>query len=93
MGGESIQTVGDGLRIQSTRQIELQFICAAARSFRQAGKLFCNEVCFDRGRWKNKVGDYQEDNRPGAVQDKPQGEENPMLQALKALAEQGKNDM
>ena len=29
----------------------------------------------------------QEDNRPGAVQEKPQGEENPILAGLKALAE------
>lgn len=31
----------------------------------------------------------QEDNRPNAVQEKPQGEENPVLQALKAIAEKG----
>ena len=30
----------------------------------------------------------QEDNRPGAVQEPPQGEENPVLQALKKLAEE-----
>ena len=29
----------------------------------------------------------QEDNRPGAVQEKPQGEENPILTGLKKLAE------
>jgi uncharacterized protein YndB with AHSA1/START domain len=29
----------------------------------------------------------QEDNRPGAVQEDPQGEENPLLAALKTLAE------
>ncbi|HMG67455.1 MAG TPA: SRPBCC domain-containing protein, partial [Chitinophagaceae bacterium] len=29
----------------------------------------------------------QEDTRPGAVQEAPQGEENPILQALKKLAE------
>ena len=29
----------------------------------------------------------QEDNRPGAVQEKPEGEENPVLAALKSLAE------
>jgi len=29
----------------------------------------------------------QEDNRPGAVQEAPQGEENPVLAGLKALAE------
>jgi len=29
----------------------------------------------------------QEDNRPGAVQEEPQGEENPILSALKALIE------
>ena len=29
----------------------------------------------------------QEDNRPGTVQEKPQGEENPILAGLKALAE------
>jgi len=29
----------------------------------------------------------QEDNRPGAIQEKPQGEENPVLQALKKIAE------
>jgi uncharacterized protein YndB with AHSA1/START domain len=34
-----------------------------------------------------KLDIIQEDNRPGAVQEKPQGEENPVLQALKNLAE------
>lgn len=29
----------------------------------------------------------QQDNRPGAVQEEPQGDENPILQALKALIE------
>jgi uncharacterized protein YndB with AHSA1/START domain len=31
----------------------------------------------------------QEDNRPNAVQEEPQGEENPVLKALKQLAEAG----
>jgi hypothetical protein len=34
-----------------------------------------------------KLEIIQEDNRPGAVQEKPQGEENPILAGLKALAE------
>ena len=29
----------------------------------------------------------QEDNRPNAVQEEPQGEENPILQSLKKVAE------
>ncbi|WPO79978.1 SRPBCC family protein [Flavobacterium sp. KACC 22761] len=36
---------------------------------------------------KTKLEIIQEDNRPGAVQEKPQGEENPILQGLKALIE------
>jgi uncharacterized protein YndB with AHSA1/START domain len=36
---------------------------------------------------KIKLEIIQEDNRPGAVQEKPQGEENPILQGLKALIE------
>ncbi|WP_017495875.1 SRPBCC family protein [Flavobacterium sp. WG21] len=36
---------------------------------------------------KTKLEIVQEDNRPGAVQEKPQGEENPILQALKTLIE------
>ena len=36
-----------------------------------------------------KLEIIQEDNRPGAVQEKPQGEENPLLQLLKTLAEAG----
>jgi len=31
----------------------------------------------------------QEDNRPGSVQEEPQGEENPVLNLLKQLAENG----
>ena len=34
-----------------------------------------------------KVTIAQEDNRPGAKQDEPQGEENPVLSALKTLIE------
>ncbi|MDQ8011102.1 MAG: SRPBCC family protein [Flavobacterium nitrogenifigens] len=36
---------------------------------------------------KTKLEIIQEDNRSGAVQEKPQGEENPILQALKAVVE------
>ncbi|MXO07381.1 SRPBCC family protein [Flavobacterium sp. HBTb2-11-1] len=36
---------------------------------------------------KTKLEIIQEDNRPGAVQEEPQGEENPILQALKAVVE------
>jgi uncharacterized protein YndB with AHSA1/START domain len=36
---------------------------------------------------KTKLEIIQEDNRPGAVQEKSQGEENPILQGLKALLE------
>jgi uncharacterized protein YndB with AHSA1/START domain len=34
-----------------------------------------------------KLEIMQEDNRPGAVQEEPQGEENPLLASLKSLAE------
>ncbi|WP_343584792.1 SRPBCC family protein [Flavobacterium sp.] len=36
---------------------------------------------------KTKLEIIQEDNRPGTVQEEPQGEENPILQGLKALIE------
>lgn len=36
---------------------------------------------------KTKLEIIQEDNRPGAKQEEPQGEENPILQALKAVVE------
>lgn len=36
---------------------------------------------------KTRLEITQEDNRPGAVQEAPQGEENPILQSLKTLAE------
>lgn len=36
---------------------------------------------------KTKLEIIQEDNRPGAVQEEPQGEENPILQGLKAIIE------
>lgn len=36
---------------------------------------------------QTKLEILQEDNRPGAVQESPQGEENPVLKALKELAE------
>lgn len=36
---------------------------------------------------KTKLEIIQEDNRPNAVQEAPQGEENPVLQSLKKLAE------
>ena len=34
-----------------------------------------------------KLEIIQEDNRPGATQEKPQGEENPLLKSLKSLIE------
>ncbi len=36
---------------------------------------------------QTKLQIMQEDNRPGALQEAPQGEENPVLKALKELAE------
>jgi uncharacterized protein YndB with AHSA1/START domain len=36
---------------------------------------------------KTKLEIIQEDNRPGAVQEESQGEENPILQGLKAIVE------
>ena len=36
---------------------------------------------------QTKLEIIQEDNRPNAVQEEPQGEENPILQALKQIAE------
>lgn len=36
---------------------------------------------------KVKLEILQEDNRPGSIQEEPQGEENPILQGLKALIE------
>ena len=36
---------------------------------------------------QTKLEIIQEDNRPDAVQEKPQGEENPVLQSLKKVAE------
>ena len=36
---------------------------------------------------QTKLVIIQEDNRPNAVQDEPQGEENPVLKSLKELAE------
>ena len=37
---------------------------------------------------QTKLEIIQEDNRPGAIQEAPQGEENPILSALKKLAEE-----
>jgi hypothetical protein len=34
-----------------------------------------------------KLEIIQEDNRPGAVQEEPQGEDNPILQNLRQIAE------
>lgn len=36
---------------------------------------------------KTKLVIIQDDNRSGAVQEAPQGEENPVLSSLKAVAE------
>ena len=37
--------------------------------------------------YKVKLQIIQEDNRPGAIQEEPQGDENPILQSLKTLVE------
>jgi hypothetical protein len=39
------------------------------------------------GNGQTKLEIIQEDNRPGAVQEAPQGEEHPILQGLKQIAE------
>lgn len=42
-------------------------------------------LTYTNGRTKLEI--IQEDNRPNAVQEEPQGDENPMLQALRNVAE------
>jgi hypothetical protein len=39
-----------------------------------------------------KLEIMQEDNRPNAVQEQPQGDENPVLQALKSWLKQAKKN-
>ena len=41
---------------------------------------------------QTKLEVVQEDNRPNAVQEAPQGEENPVLKLLKEIAEGGERD-
>ncbi|MEI9947268.1 MAG: SRPBCC domain-containing protein [Chitinophagaceae bacterium] len=43
-------------------------------------------ILTEQGR-QTKLEIIQDDNRPGVVQEEPQGEENPVLKALKELAE------
>lgn len=45
-----------------------------------------NYVLTEEGN-STRLAIIQEDNRPNAVQEEPQGEENPVLQALKKIAE------
>ncbi len=53
----------------------------------KAENYFVMEYALTKEREGVKLEIIQEDNRPGAVQEKPQGEENPVLVALKSLAE------
>ena len=48
---------------------------------------FIMSYILSEGNQKVKLEILQEDNRPGSIQEEPQGEENPILQGLKALIE------
>lgn len=49
---------------------------------------FIMHYIIEKEKGETKLQIIQEDNRPGAVQEKEQGEENPILKKLKEVAEQ-----
>ena len=85
--GKIFEQWGKILDIRTNELIKYSLFAPAPNREDKPENYFIMNYVLTANKEQTKLEIIQEDNRPGAVQEKPQGEENPILQGLKKLAE------
>ena len=78
---------GTVLEFNPTNQLTYNLFAPRPGLEDKPGNYFIMKYVLTGGGGKTRLEIIQEDNRPNAVQEPPQGDENPILQAIKKLAE------
>jgi uncharacterized protein YndB with AHSA1/START domain len=85
--GQVFEQWGTVLEIIPNQKIKYSLFFPRPELEDKPGNYFIMSYILSEENQKVKLEILQEDNRPGAIQEDPQGEENPILQGLKALIE------
>ena len=85
--GQIFEQWGKVLEVVPNQQIKYSLFFPRPELEDKPENYFIMSYILSEENQKTKLKIIQEDNRPGAVQEEPQGEENPVLQALKNLIE------
>ncbi len=85
--GKTFEQWGKVLEIRNHELIKYSLFAARPGLKDKPENYFIMNYILTATKGETKLEIVQEDNRPGAIQEKPQGEENPILQGLKKLAE------
>lgn len=85
--GEIFEQWGKILEVRPTEVLKYSLFAARPGLEDKPENYFIMSYILTTENGQTKLEIIQEDNRPNAVQEKPQGEETPVLQSLKAIAE------
>ena len=85
--GQIFEQWGKVLEVVPNQQIKYSLFFPRPELEDKPENYFIMSYILSEENQKTKLEIIQEDHRPGAVQEEPQGEENPILQALKNLIE------
>lgn len=85
--GTVFEQWGTVVAVQPNELVQYSLFAPAPGREDQPENYFLMSYRLTRQNGQTKLEIIQEDNRPGAAQEDPQGEENPMLKGLKELAE------
>ncbi len=86
-GGQVFEQWGTVLEVIPNQKIKYSLFFPRPELEDKPENYFIMSYILTEENQKVKLEILQEDNRPGAIQEEPQGEENPILQGLKALIE------
>jgi hypothetical protein len=87
MGRQNLRTMGEVLEVIPNKLAKYSLFAPRLDLEDKPENYFVMSYILSDENGTTKLEIVQEDNRPGAVQEAPQGEENPMLAGLKALIE------
>jgi uncharacterized protein YndB with AHSA1/START domain len=85
--GKIFEQWGKVLEIQPARSIKYSLFAPGRGLEDKPENYFIMSYTLTAGNGQTTLEIIQEDNRPNAVQEEPQGAENPILQSLKKIAE------
>jgi len=86
-GDKVFEQWGKILEIQPTQLLKYSLFAPRPEFEDKPENYFIMSYILTSENGKTKLEIIQEDNRPNAIQEEPQGEENPVLKSLKELAE------